>query len=428
MQEDELEFLVPFANHASTTSLNGRSEGYLKSLTRLFYANNTDVLETATVIQAQIDLIQEMLDEHRCDVEDEGNMVIEIARLNDLLGLFDRGNQNFQSMRHVSHPDFPSWRRMYKNIFMSSRRNLWSFGLNTGQHLFQALFPDRCCVSLCDPTLGMLEIQPFIRQDGELVRCGGPVTVLHNVHRTLDDDARYVGQQKIPETLRLTDGVIDQSVIDAVNRANALYDPALLDESIDAVTRGSRLWRPVNRDLNRQVTIRIKRGEDRPFAAPIVLSKSNDDRARVLAIGGEFDGSCYKLANNLNGCTTDYTELYFNGLGGLHFAVLRLVDKRVFYIDLGSRSGSVEVIRTFGQSDNVFHEIKTVLDSSKKLATFGDALTMESQFVDLLKGADTVDRTQPLMGIELKSGSIIKAGNVYMMFSTATAKQQRELI
>lgn len=133
------------------------------------------------------------------------------------------------------------------------------------------------------------------------------------------------------------------------------------------------------------------------------------------------------MATNLNRCTTDYTELYFNGLGGLHFAVLRLVDKRVFYIDLGSRSGSVEVIRTFGQSDNVFHEIKTVLDPTKKLATFGDALTTESEFVNLLKGNDTADGAQPLMGIELKSGSIIKAGNVYMMFSTATAKQQREI-
>jgi hypothetical protein len=73
----------------------------------------------------------------------------EIARLQGLLDIFASGDQRFQSMRHVSHPDFPSWRRMYKNIFMSSGRNLWSFGLNTGQHLFQILYPNRCCVSIC---------------------------------------------------------------------------------------------------------------------------------------------------------------------------------------------------------------------------------------------------------------------------------------
>ncbi len=234
--------------------------------------------------------------------------------------------------------------------------------------------------------------------------------MLHNIHKTLDGDARYVGQQKIPETLLLTEDVIDQGVTDAVNRAAALNDELLFAESNDAVTRGSLLWRPVDRRLQKQVTVRIKLGGG-TFSAPSVLSNNNDDRPRVLAIGGKSAVSCLQLRTNLQKCTTDFKELYINIFTDIHFAILRLADRRIFYIDLGSTRGSVEVIRTLGQSDNLFHEIKTVFDMTKKLATLGDSFTTEREFVDLLRGADTEDRSQPLMGIELKSGRSIAAIN-----------------
>jgi hypothetical protein len=347
---------------------------------------------------------------------------IEQKRLQDLLAAFNEGINKFRVMRQKFHSDFPSWQRMYKEIFMCSENNGWSVGLNNGQMLYQLKFEQNVLFQARDIFTGQVDIQALVRtSNGELVRTGQPFRVLHSPNVS---EGRVAVQVKRPDAVFEKAVGITPSIRKAL--ADALIDDPTgkkLEQRTLELVKDAKEWKCAKRELNdKTFTMKCMKSSEmsstfsEEFGHFVQNSQFLCFSKSKSVTNSPFFTKLLELNDEIENDSEKINHLDFDGA---QFVIFRAESSdgsiQPFIMCLGSFVS--EMARSFHQDSNSYYKMRTVQHSINfthdelKLVTTNDEL-----FEYLTRGITDIES----VAFQIREGSVFKIGNFLVKFSASS--------
>ena len=295
----------------------------------------------------------------------------EKKRLQDLLDAFNEGINKFRVMRQKFHSDFPSWQRMYKEIFMCSENNGWSVGLNNGQMLYQLKFEQNVLFEARDIFTGQVDIQALVRtSNGDLVRTGQPFRVLHSPNES--EGGRIAVQVKRPDAVFEKAFGITPSIRKAL--ADALIDDPTgkkLEQRTLELVKDAKEWKCAKRELNdKTFTMKCMKSSEMSssFSKEFCHFDQNSQFLCFSKSKSVTNSLFLTKLKELNDKIENYSKLINHlDFDGAQFVIFRAEssDGSIQPFIMCLESCVSEMARSFHQDSNRYYTMRTVRHSIK---------------------------------------------------------------
>ena len=360
----------------------------------------------------------------------------ESTKWSALLAKLIHGRETIGSPKHRPHADFnSSYPISFKCIFMSANgKNEWNLSLNNGQYLFTIQFPKHCILEATRLVTGEVEFF-FVNkaEDGSFKIVSEACLVLHGVP---SGERRYAAQEKIFGYASMSEGVIEESIFDAIKRARNDPDAAEKKKiAVAAAALSAPLWpSETNHDnvVGDQIWhCSVLEESMHYFSFPKPISPGLSQG--ILAIGGRqsiihtFTSSGMNVStltrikvNSLNEETShmDLWPAKTKDVSELQFVIIRRPGQPTFIVNLGHHRMIV-----MGKTSNLnLHDYLPLafLNVYKKLSYAEiEEFSTEKEFIDyVLDTVNPYDNTRSKFAkVSLYNNIVIEVGKTLLRFS-----------